>query len=187
MQGASTRQHIAARELALLDAAEVGRHTVAGSHRLDLLVVALQAADPYEPSTRNDLHLLTHAQRTVDQGAGDDGAEPAHREDAIDRQSRPARILAKGRFPEQRVEPGAKPRSIVIPRRFSSASRSGSMPVSAVMSVDLPWSMWPAVPTTKLISPGLLSPPRPRRSGSRPLLVTLFVGRGSTRPSPLVR
>ena len=81
----------------------------------------------------------------------------------------------------------AKPRSIVIPRRFSSASRSGSMPVSAVMSVDLPWSMWPAVPTTKLISPGLLSPPRPRRSGSRPLLVTLFVGRGSTRPSPLVR
>ena len=32
----------------------------------------------------------------------------------------------------------AKPRSMVIPRRFSSASRSGSIPVSAVMSVDLP-------------------------------------------------
>ena len=32
----------------------------------------------------------------------------------------------------------AKPRSMVIPRRFSSASRSGSMPVSAVISVDLP-------------------------------------------------
>src|SRR5205085_11290065 len=35
-----------------------------------------------------------------------------------------------------------------MPRRFSSASRSGSIPVSAVMRVDLPWSMWPAVPIT---------------------------------------
>ncbi len=40
----------------------------------------------------------------------------------------------------------AKPRSIVMPRRFSSASLSGSIPVSAVTRVDLPWSMWPAVP-----------------------------------------
>src|SRR5439155_762256 len=38
----------------------------------------------------------------------------------------------------------AKPRSIVIPRLFSSARRSGSIPVRAVMSVDLPWSIWPA-------------------------------------------
>src|SRR6266571_104352 len=41
---------------------------------------------------------------------------------------------------------------MVMPRRFSSSSRSGSMPVSAWMSVDLPWSMCPAVPTTKLMS-----------------------------------
>ena len=32
----------------------------------------------------------------------------------------------------------AKPRSIVMPRSFSSASRSGSMPVNAFTSVDLP-------------------------------------------------
>ena len=32
----------------------------------------------------------------------------------------------------------AKPRSIVIPRRFSSASRSGSVPVNAFTSDDLP-------------------------------------------------
>ncbi len=41
----------------------------------------------------------------------------------------------------------AKPRSMVMPRRFSSASRSASMPVSAFTSAVFPWSMWPAVPT----------------------------------------
>ena len=41
----------------------------------------------------------------------------------------------------------AKPRSIVIPRAFSSGRRSGSVPVSALTSALLPWSMWPAVPT----------------------------------------
>ena len=42
----------------------------------------------------------------------------------------------------------AKPRSVVIPRSFSSFRRSGSVPVRALTSADLPWSMWPAVPTT---------------------------------------
>src|SRR5690606_17487680 len=42
----------------------------------------------------------------------------------------------------------AKPRSMVSPRRRSSAHRSGCMPVSAWISVDLPWSTWPAVATT---------------------------------------
>ena len=41
----------------------------------------------------------------------------------------------------------ANPRSIVIPRRFSSSSRSGFVPVSASTSADFPWSMCPAVPT----------------------------------------
>ena len=44
----------------------------------------------------------------------------------------------------------AKPRSMVIPRSFSSFSRSGSVPVSARTSVLLPWSMWPAVPTMRV-------------------------------------
>ncbi len=39
----------------------------------------------------------------------------------------------------------AKPRSIVIPRRCSSAKRSGSVPVSQRTSDDLPWSTCPAV------------------------------------------
>ena len=41
----------------------------------------------------------------------------------------------------------AKPRSMVMPRAFSSGRRSASMPVSARTRVVLPWSMWPAVPT----------------------------------------
>ena len=45
----------------------------------------------------------------------------------------------------------ANPRSIVRPRRFSSASRSGSVPVSASTSDDLPWSTWPAVATTVIV------------------------------------
>ena len=62
----------------------------------------------------------------------------------------------------------ANPRSIVMPRRFSSARRSGSMPVSAVINVDLPWSMWPAVPTTKLIYVVTKRRLRRRRGASRP-------------------
>jgi hypothetical protein len=40
----------------------------------------------------------------------------------------------------------AKPSSMVMPRFFSSARRSQSMPVRAFTSVVLPWSMCPAVP-----------------------------------------
>ncbi len=40
----------------------------------------------------------------------------------------------------------AKPSSMVMPRAFSSGSRSVSMPVRALTSAVLPWSMWPAVP-----------------------------------------
>src|SRR5215217_9504194 len=42
----------------------------------------------------------------------------------------------------------ANPRSMVMARAFSSASRSGSMPVSALTRVDFPWSTCPAVPIT---------------------------------------
>src|SRR5437764_6012860 len=44
-----------------------------------------------------------------------------------------------------------------MPRRFSSGSRSVSLPVSARTSQVLPWSMWPAVPTVSGIEPR--SPP----------------------------
>ena len=43
------------------------------------------------------------------------------------------------------------------PRRFSSAQRSGSMPVSRTISDDLPWSTWPAVATTRSAACGAAS------------------------------
>ncbi len=57
----------------------------------------------------------------------------------------------------------AKPRSMVMPRSFSSWRRSGSMPVRALTRVDLPWSTWPAVPMTN--KPHPLPPLRQRRGG----------------------
>ncbi len=42
----------------------------------------------------------------------------------------------------------AKPSSVVMPRFFSTGRRSVSMPVSAMTSDVLPWSMCPAVPIT---------------------------------------
>src|SRR5439155_21447675 len=43
----------------------------------------------------------------------------------------------------------AYPRSIVRPRRFSSAHRSGSIPVIRMIRDDFPWSTWPAVAMTR--------------------------------------
>ena len=59
--------------------------------------------------------------------------------------------------PEGRVV-DPNPKSMVNPRAFSSANRSGSVPVSASTSVDLPWSTWPAVATTCIEAPVPLSP-----------------------------
>ncbi len=55
----------------------------------------------------------------------------------------------------------AKPRSMVRPRRRSSARRSGWVPVSAWISVLLPWSTCPAVAMTRMITaPPRAAPPR---------------------------
>src|SRR5262245_38773757 len=45
---------------------------------------------------------------------------------------------------------------MVMPRRFSSSSRSASIPVSARTSAVFPWSMCPAVPTMIFFMPLLL-------------------------------
>src|SRR4051812_17150543 len=45
---------------------------------------------------------------------------------------------------------------MVMPRRFSSSSRSASMPVRARTSAVLPWSIWPAVPAIIFLMPFLL-------------------------------
>ncbi len=43
-----------------------------------------------------------------------------------------------------------------MPRRFSSSSRSVSIPVNARVSAVLPWSIWPAVPTIMFLMRPLL-------------------------------
>ena len=65
---------------------------------------------------------------------------------------------------------GAKPSSMVRPRRRSSASRSVSTPVRARTRAVLPWSTWPAVqkimPSPPSTPPGRRrSPPRRRAGG----------------------
>ena len=75
---------------------------------------------------------------------------------------RPASVLAMKRSwpgtstkatsaPDFRVV-HAKPKSMVSPRCFSSSQRSGSIVVSALTSVDLPWSTCPAVAITYIYS-----------------------------------
>ena len=65
---------------------------------------------------------------------------------------------------------GAKPSSMVSPRRRSSASRSGSTPVRAFTRAVLPWSTWPAVPRIMALPPSsgrgrLRSRPHPPAAG----------------------
>src|SRR5580693_501771 len=53
---------------------------------------------------------------------------------------------------------------MVMPRRRSSAQRSGSIPVRARTSVDFPWSTWPAVAITYTVCTRRCGP---RSSGAR--------------------
>ena len=59
------REDVAADEVLLIHADQVGRDSAAGADLLDLLVVALQPAHADEASARDDLHLVPHADRTV--------------------------------------------------------------------------------------------------------------------------
>src|SRR5581483_5088422 len=86
------REHVAARELVLLRAAHVHGHPAAGLDALDLAVVLLQPSHPDAPAAGHDVELLPHRERSVDERPGDDGAETADREDAIDREARAARV-----------------------------------------------------------------------------------------------
>ena len=67
----------------------------------------------------------------------------------------------------------AKPRSIVSPRRFSSSSRSGSVPVRASTSDDFPWSTCPAVAMT-VIGPAA---PAPASAASKASTIDVVVRR----------
>ena len=82
-----------------------------------------------------------------------------------------------------------------MPRRCSSAKRSGSVPVSIRTSDDLPWSTCPAVATSN-ISRGVPGAQRSRsctvewlvrRSGRQPLRLRTTHSAGSVRPAHRAR
>lgn len=83
----------------------------------------------------------------------------------------------------------ANPRSIVMPRRRSSAQRSGSIPVSSRTRVDLPWSTWPMVATTCTSAPRgrRARGRRGRRDPARPGPRAGPAARGRPRPGPRFR
>ena len=60
----------------------------------------------------------------------------------------PGTSTIPARVPSGRLR-NANPSSMEMPRSFSSFRRSVSVPVRALTSVVLPWSMWPAVPTMR--------------------------------------
>ena len=110
-----------------------------------------------------------HEQHDVDAGgAGDHLAhEPLVAGDVDDAHRAPARQRRAARSPS----------SMVTPRSFSSGRRSGSVPVSALTSADLPWSMCPAVPrTSEGDGIGAATPP-PSISPSRATIDVLLGGR----------
>ena len=69
-----------------------------------------------------------------------------------------------------------------MPRRRSSAQRSGSIPVRARTSVDLPWSTWPAVAITCTRSDPASHGARPRRAASSSTPRGRSAGRAGSRP-----
>ena len=86
-------QHVAPLEVVLRQADEVGGHPRARRYRVQLPLVALEAAYPRRKALRQHLDLLTDAQCPVDQRASDDGAETRHRERAVERETWPSEVL----------------------------------------------------------------------------------------------
>src|SRR5213078_2006389 len=83
---------------------EVGSHAAARRGHVDLMVVLLQPADPHSMPAGDELQVVAHTDRTVDQCAGDHCAEAAHREDAIDWEARPAEVGASLGVVEDAIE-----------------------------------------------------------------------------------
>src|SRR5438477_2593577 len=103
-QDVGPRQHVAPIQVVLLDTDEIRGDTIARRRHVHLLVVLLEAADASGGAARQDLQLVARRDRTVDQRAGHDGAEPAHGEDAIDWQPRPSVIRSRLEPVEDRVK-----------------------------------------------------------------------------------
>ena len=87
-------QHVAALEVVLGQADEVGCHSRARWDCLQLPLVALQAANPRRETLWKHFDLLTDAEGPIDERARDDGAEAGHRERAVEGEARASKVFA---------------------------------------------------------------------------------------------
>ena len=81
-------QHLTARQVLHLDARDVQCGALACFGAIDGCAVHLDATHLHAPRSRDDLQLVIDAKTTRDQGTRHHRPEPAHREDAVDRQPR---------------------------------------------------------------------------------------------------
>ena len=82
-------EHVAALHVAALDADQAGRHAAPGHRLLHVGVVLLQRADAGLAAARRQAHAVARPQRPRPEGARDDRADAAQREDAVDGQPGP--------------------------------------------------------------------------------------------------
>ena len=92
LQPARSAHNVAACQIRLADAAEVHRDPAARRRTLDLLLVRLEPAHAGAQPARLHLDRLPDLEGAIAECTGDDGAEAADREDAIDGQARTAPV-----------------------------------------------------------------------------------------------
>ena len=120
-----------------VDPVLLGQIALGQNHDASSDVQQLQDLQVLMGLRHNPFHDIDHQQNQVDaadagQHVADEALVTGNIDDPGDHSSREAK--------------GAKPRSMEMPRAFSSLRRSVSAPVRALISAVLPWSTWPAVP-----------------------------------------
>ncbi len=108
LEAAGGREDLAAAELVAVDAGEVDGGAGAGECLGGLLAVGLEAADAGGGATGDCFEGVTDVEAAVEEGAGDDGAEAGHGEDAVDAEAGAADVAGGGGGVEGGVEGGAE-------------------------------------------------------------------------------
>ena len=106
LEHVTSGEHHAAPQLLGADAAHVDGGARSGREALDLLAVALEAANAPPQAAGLDLDLLAYFQAAVEERAGHDGAETLDGEGAVDGEAGTAEVALRGRGVERRVEGG---------------------------------------------------------------------------------
>lgn len=108
LEAAGGREDLATSELVAVDAGEVDGGAGAGERLGGVLAMGLQAAHSGGRPPRHCLEGLADVEAAVEEGAGDDGAEAGHGEDAVDAEAGAADVAGGGGGVEGGVEGGAE-------------------------------------------------------------------------------